>query len=600
MKKWALLFVCIAMLLILAVPGYAETPPTAPTIVTQPVDPKPVTGATVTLSATQQEYDGSEKGVSVTGVTLDGTALTAGTDYDVTSGTTGADVGTYTVTVTGKGNYGGTATATWEIVPTMTFIGSIKWVDGGREHTTPPALTLYRTTGAAPEDPTDGTRVPNADPTWNEDCTVFTYAILREFDEDHNNYSYWVVEDTVDGYEAPDYYTKDHETGVTQETDRLENGGTVNNCIKQEKIKLTGIVTWEHGCNPGADRPKTATVHLQANGADLPNKVITLDGTEDDHTLDGYGTYTPADVELAPTVENTWRFVFTGLDKYDSTGAEVIYTVREEHVANYKTTYDTAQRDITNTYNTNTLGDILKVRKAVEVPDGELAWTWGDDDKFVFGLYGVSNTAGVTQPMPSGSVYGDEVYKRIEVTKDSVNQEAGFGAVSFDTPGTYVYCVREMTPAESGTPRLPGMTCDAEAYTVTAVVDSDMRISVTVSNKAGQTIAPDGNNVVTMPFTNRFDANKVACAMAAGMVYVDPSKLDGDGRPLNVTGEVSGEFGFTMRPVGDNAADAPMPSDAYSSRTECGLPRTPSNSARSKWEPTPTSSPRSSPTMPST
>ena len=38
MKKCALLFVCIAMLLILAVPGFAETPPTAPTIVTQPVD----------------------------------------------------------------------------------------------------------------------------------------------------------------------------------------------------------------------------------------------------------------------------------------------------------------------------------------------------------------------------------------------------------------------------------------------------------------------------------------------------------------------------------------------------------------------------------
>ena len=38
MKKCALLFLYIAMLLILAVPGFAETPPTAPTIVTQPVD----------------------------------------------------------------------------------------------------------------------------------------------------------------------------------------------------------------------------------------------------------------------------------------------------------------------------------------------------------------------------------------------------------------------------------------------------------------------------------------------------------------------------------------------------------------------------------
>ncbi len=55
--------------------------------------------------------------MSVTGVTLNGKALIAGTEYEVTNGTTGTVKDTYTVTVTGKGNYKGTAKAVWNITP---------------------------------------------------------------------------------------------------------------------------------------------------------------------------------------------------------------------------------------------------------------------------------------------------------------------------------------------------------------------------------------------------------------------------------------------------------------------------------------------------
>ena len=74
------------------------------------IQPKSISGMTVTLNKTSLEYNGSAQTVSVTGV---GSLTTA--DYDVTSGTSGKDVGNYTVTVTGKGNYKDTATATWEI-----------------------------------------------------------------------------------------------------------------------------------------------------------------------------------------------------------------------------------------------------------------------------------------------------------------------------------------------------------------------------------------------------------------------------------------------------------------------------------------------------
>lgn len=74
--------------------------------------PKSISGMTVTLNNTSLEYNGSAQTVNVTGVG----SLTAG-NYTVTGATSGTDVGSYTVTVTGKGNYTDTAKATWKITP---------------------------------------------------------------------------------------------------------------------------------------------------------------------------------------------------------------------------------------------------------------------------------------------------------------------------------------------------------------------------------------------------------------------------------------------------------------------------------------------------
>ena len=83
------------------------------------ITPKSITGATVLLDKTQLTYNGSEQTVNVTGVTIDGLSLTSN-DYEVT-GNKGKDKDTYTVTVTGKGNYKDSATAEWSIVAkTMT------------------------------------------------------------------------------------------------------------------------------------------------------------------------------------------------------------------------------------------------------------------------------------------------------------------------------------------------------------------------------------------------------------------------------------------------------------------------------------------------
>ena len=86
-----------------------------PNYCTVEIAPKSLSGATVTLDRTETVYTGTEQSVTVTEVLLDSVAL-ASDDYIIT-GNTGTNAGTYTVTVTGAGNYTGTAGADWTITP---------------------------------------------------------------------------------------------------------------------------------------------------------------------------------------------------------------------------------------------------------------------------------------------------------------------------------------------------------------------------------------------------------------------------------------------------------------------------------------------------
>ena len=95
-----------------------------------------ITNATVTLSDTSLVYIGSEQSVTVSSVKLGDTTLTANTDYEVASGTTGTAKNTYTVTVTGKGNYKDTATAQWSIglaTPTIETIPTASAITYGQK-----------------------------------------------------------------------------------------------------------------------------------------------------------------------------------------------------------------------------------------------------------------------------------------------------------------------------------------------------------------------------------------------------------------------------------------------------------------------------------
>ena len=78
-----------------------------------------ITAATITsitLSPTSYTYNGSAQGAPTATVKCGSTALTVTTHYTLSGDTSSkTNVGTYTITATGKGNYTGTVSATWTI-----------------------------------------------------------------------------------------------------------------------------------------------------------------------------------------------------------------------------------------------------------------------------------------------------------------------------------------------------------------------------------------------------------------------------------------------------------------------------------------------------
>jgi len=84
------------------------------------IEQKDISGMDVTLSKSTTPYTGSSQSVTVSSV---GTLILG--EYTVGGTTSGTQVGTYTVTVTGHGNYKGTADKTWEIKKaTLTITGA--------------------------------------------------------------------------------------------------------------------------------------------------------------------------------------------------------------------------------------------------------------------------------------------------------------------------------------------------------------------------------------------------------------------------------------------------------------------------------------------
>ena len=147
------------------------------------------------------------------------------------------------------------------------------------------------------------TVTPDASGNWD-----FSFADLPKYDDNGDEIAYTVTEDAVAGYD-------------TKVTGDVKTGFVITNSHTPETIDISGTKTWDDADNQDGKRAPEITVRLLANG----NEVATKKVTENDN----------------------WKYSFTDLPKYDN-GSEIIYTITEDAVPDYKTAID--GYNITNSY----------------------------------------------------------------------------------------------------------------------------------------------------------------------------------------------------------------------------------------------------------
>ena len=135
----------------------------------------------------------------------------------------------------------------------------------------------------------------------------YVFSKLPKYDEDKNEITYRVVEETV-----PEYDT---------EYEISDNGVEIYNHHTPEKVSVEGSKTWNDNGDQDGKRPESITVRLFADGTEVTSKTVTAN--------------------------DNWKWSFTDLDKYNS-GTEIVYTISEDTVADYTTVVD--GYDVTNTH----------------------------------------------------------------------------------------------------------------------------------------------------------------------------------------------------------------------------------------------------------
>ena len=240
------------------------------------ISPKSITGASVTLDKTELTFNGSSQTVNVTGVSLDGVNLDANTDYGV-SGNTETNKGDYTVTVTGKDNYTGSATANWKIVAkAMTVTADpVNETYDGNEY----SITVNVT------DPSSGTTI-----NYGTEAGTYDLSESPKFKDAGTHTVYFKVSGNFNyndytGQAAVTIAKKPVNASVSAD-DKKYDGNTVatvaasvstGDLIQGDSIKITGLKGSFADKNAGED--KTVTIDSSAksiSGTGSENYEVTI------------------------------------------------------------------------------------------------------------------------------------------------------------------------------------------------------------------------------------------------------------------------------------------------------------------------------------
>lgn len=186
----------------------------------------------------------------------------------------------------------------------ITISGEKFWLDDHNEMNRPPAITveLYA----------DGEKI--AEQIANKvDNWKFTFNDLPKYTEDDEEIEYMIKEANVPfGYES-----------------KVEANDITN--LRVEQTTISGQKTWLD--YDKADRPKSITVNLLANGEKIAEQTVTA--------------------------ETDWTYTFENINVYDEEGKEITYTIEEEEVEGYASSVEGF--DLTNVRDGTTEVTIKKI-----------------------------------------------------------------------------------------------------------------------------------------------------------------------------------------------------------------------------------------------
>ena len=269
---------------------------------------------------------------------------------------------------------------------TIDFSVNIEWLDYNA-NSRPESLTIdvYRTTTSSDADATYVTSqemTPDSDGNW----PTITFSGLPKYDDDGNEYTYSVDEENVpDGYTAA--LLGDQEKDFTIVNTRTSAPETVNvtkkwvgdatdsvdvNLYADEEVYDTVTLnaanewtyTWEE--LPALSDEDYHSINYRVDEAAVPNGYSkSVEGSSGDYTItnteltdvsvqkvwsDGEGQNRPNSIsvqlyadgvatgdKIILMEDNGWEYTWENLDKCNSDGSEIEYTVEENEVEGYKT-----------------------------------------------------------------------------------------------------------------------------------------------------------------------------------------------------------------------------------------------------------------------
>ncbi|MBQ1730214.1 MAG: Cna B-type domain-containing protein, partial [Oscillospiraceae bacterium] len=154
---------------------------------------------------------------------------------------------------------------------------------------------------------------------------------VRRYDDDGAPISYTVKEREIEGYTSTVTFVSSDDSGM-----RFK----IENSHEREKTSIPFTKIWDipEGENDDLDRPNAVIVELYRWV-----ETTTVDEETGEETTTGEWKYTGSMKYLRATAGGdgfTWSGSFDNLLKYENHGTEIIYTVREQRVDSYITSYE--------------------------------------------------------------------------------------------------------------------------------------------------------------------------------------------------------------------------------------------------------------------